>query len=325
MTKKVHWGIIGLGKIANKFAEDLLLAQNACLYAVASRSADKASEFKIKHQAEKAYSSYQALLEDKAIDIVYIALPHSQHYSFSLLALKHNKAVLCEKPLGMNAQEVETLQAEALRRNLFIMEGIWTRFIPATQKLISLLADGLIGDIISLKADFGFRPNFNPDSRLFDPQLGGGSLMDIGLYPLYLSLLVLGEPEKIKAMARYSSTGVDSHCTMLLQFGNGALANLESSFELQTPTEAFIYGRKGSIKIHSRFHHSEKITLKLGELPKEEFIIKYRGNGYIHEIEAVNESLLQGFKENSLLPHKESLRLAKLLDKVKEELKSTII
>jgi len=317
MNKKVNWGIIGLGKIAHKFAHDINLSEAANLQAVASRSRDKAQEFALQYNAQSAYGSYQELLNDTAVDIVYIALPHSQHFEFSMLALQSNKAVLCEKPLGLIPQQVETLQIEAQRKNLFLMEGMWTRFVPATQKLLSLLEQKIIGEIISLKADFGFKPDFDPKSRLFDPALGGGSLLDVGLYPLYLSLLALGEPDQVEAFARYSETGVDSHCQMLLQFPNGALAQLESSFEAQTPTEAYIYGTKGSLKIHSRFHHPEKISLALNDGRKEDFEIKLRGLGYVHEIDAVNEDLLRGKIENQLLSHSESLKLSKLIARVK--------
>jgi predicted dehydrogenase len=317
MKKKVNWGIIGLGKIAHKFAHDLNLSTNGNLYAVASRTICKAQKFAAEYPSAQVYGSYLELLQDPAVDIVYIALPHSQHFEFSMLALQNNKAVLCEKPLGLNPLEVEHLQAEARDRKLFLMEGLWTRFIPATEKLLSLLQEKAIGDIISLKADFGFKPKFDPNSRLFDLALGGGSLLDIGLYPLYLSLLTLGKPDDIKANARFSETGVDSHCQMLLQFPNGALAQLESSFEACTPTEAFIYGTKGSIKIHSRFHHPEKITLSLNDGSTKDFVLKLKGHGYVHEIEAVNQNFLRGEIENHLLPHKESLQLAALIAQVK--------
>ena len=317
MKKKVNWGIIGLGIIAHKFAHDLGLAEDGHLQAVASRSYTKAQKFAAQYPAQKIYGSYHELLQDPTVDIVYIALPHSQHFEFSLLALQNNKAVLCEKPLGLDPSEVAKLQAEATKRMLFLMEGLWTRFIPATQKLLSLLNQKVIGEIISLKADFGFKPEFNPQSRLFDPALGGGSLLDIGLYPLYLSLLALGKPSEIKAFARFSETRVDSHCQMLLRFPNNALAQLESSFETKTPTEAFIYGTKGSLKIHSRFHHPEKITLSLNDGSKEVFELELRGHGYVHEIEAVNQSLLAGVIENELLSHQESLELSQLIAQVK--------
>lgn len=317
MKQKVNWGIIGLGKIAHKFAYDLSLAEDGHLQAVASRSYTKAQKFATEYPAQKVYGTYLELLRDPAVDIVYIALPHSQHFEFSLLALQNNKAVLCEKPLGLNPAEVTKLQAEARSRKLFIMEGLWTRFIPATQKLLSLLEQKVIGEIISLKADFGFKPEFDPQSRLFNLALGGGSLLDIGLYPLYLSLLALGKPSEIRAFARFSKTGVDSHCQMLLQFPSGALAQLESSFEAITPTEAFIYGTKGSLKIHSRFHHPEKITLSLNDDIKEVFELEVRGHGYVHEIEAVNQNLLAGVTENELLSHNESLELSQLIAQVK--------
>lgn len=320
MMKKVKWGIMGLGKIAHKFAHDILLSETAHLQAVASRSAEKAEKFKTDYHADSAYGSYLELVKDEAVDIVYIALPHSQHFEFSMLALQHDKSVLCEKPMGLGPQEVEKLQTEAKKRKLFLMEGIWTRFIPASQQLFNLLDEKTIGEIISLKADFGFKPNYNPSSRLFDPVLGGGSLLDVGFYPLYLSLMALGEPKDIKAFARFSDSGVDSHCQILLRFPNGALAQLESSFEVQTPTEAYIYGTKGSIKVHSRFHHPEKITLRLNQGLTKDFEIKYRGNGYVHEIESVSLNLLEGKIENELLPHHHSLKLSQLLARVKKEI-----
>jgi predicted dehydrogenase len=320
MAKKVNWGIIGLGKIAHKFAHDLKLSDEVNLKAVASRSAEKAEEFAETYQVQSFYGSYHELLDDKTIDIVYIALPNSQHYEWSMLALQSNKAVLCEKPLGLNPKEVQELQAEASNRNLFLMEGLWTRFIPATQKALQLINNGAIGKVISLKADFGFEASYNPNSRLFDPSLGGGSLLDIGLYPLYLSLLVLGKPNNVKGLARFSETGVDIHCQMLLQYSDGALAQLESSFEVNSPTEAYIYGKKGYLKIYSRFHHSEKIRIVLKDGAKEDFELKYRGHGYIHEIEAINQNLLQGVIENQLVSHKESLKLAQLIARVKADI-----
>jgi predicted dehydrogenase len=320
MTKKVNWGIIGLGKIAHKFAHDLNISQHTNLQAVASRSAEKAEVFANTFQALSFYSSYQELLNDASVDIVYLALPNSQHYKYSMLALQSNNAVLCEKPLGLNPEEVLGLQAEARRRNLFLMEGLWTRFIPATQKVMRIIEEGIIGEVISLKADFGFKALYNPNSRLFAPSLGGGSLLDIGLYPLYLSLLVLGEADNIKGFARFGETGVDIQCQMILQYSNGALAHLESSFEANTPTEAFIYGTKGFIKIHSRFHHSEKLSLTLNDGTKEDFEIKCRGYGYVHEIESVNQSILHGLIENQLLSHQESLKLAQLIARVKTEI-----
>uniref|UniRef100_UPI0040498FBD Gfo/Idh/MocA family protein n=1 Tax=Flavobacterium sp. TaxID=239 RepID=UPI0040498FBD len=265
MNNKIKWGIIGLGKIANKFAADLQLSDNAVLFAVASRNAEKAENFSQKYNATKFYDSYEALAEDSEIDVIYIATPNTFHFQNTMMCLQNGKGVLCEKPMGINATEVATMMYEAKSRNLFLMEGIWTRFMPATNKLLEILANKTIGEILFIRADFGFKADPNPDGRLYNKKLGGGSLIDIGIYPLYLSLLTLGIPVDIKAMARIIETGVDSYCAILLDYENGAKASFESTFEANTPTEAYIYGTKGAIKLHSRFsscpennHHAKR-------------------------------------------------------------------
>jgi len=237
-----------------------------------------------------------------------------------MMCLKNGKSVLCEKPLGMDSNEVEIMLKEAKSRNLFLMEGIWTRFIPATEKLIEILYSNVIGDVNSIRADFGFRAEYNPDSRVFNKKLGGGSLLDIGIYPIYLSLLVLGYPLEISAMARFAETGVDSFCAMLFNYQNSAKAILESTTEADTPIEAYIYGSKGHIKLHRRFHHSEKISLYLNGKPKQVFELNYTGEGYYHEIEEVNNCLVNGEIESGKLPLSTSLKLINIIDLVKQKI-----
>ena len=319
MSKKINWGIIGLGKIANKFAADLQLSKNSQLYGVASREITKAKNFSIKYNSIKYYGSYGELADDSEIDIIYVATPHTFHFENTMMCLKKDKAVLCEKPMGINAEEVNIMIEEAKFRKLFLMEGIWTRFIPATEKLIEILKKKIIGDVLFIRADFGFKGDSNLESRVYNKKLGGGALLDIGIYPIYLSLLTLGVPIDIKVMARMAETGVDSYCSMLFNYENGAKANLESTIEAETPTEAFIYGSNGTLKLHSRFHHTEKITiLRNGE--KKLLNIKYKGNGYIYEIEEVNKCLLNQEIESSKLRLNTSIDLISLIDKVKEKI-----
>jgi predicted dehydrogenase len=235
------------------------------------------------------------------------------------MCLKQNKAVLCEKPMGMNAKEVWLMIEEARSRNLFLMEGLWTRFIPATEKLIELLAQDVIGHVISIQADFGFKGDSNPENRIFNKNLGGGSLLDIGIYPIYLSLLVLGIPTNITATAQLTETGVDRFCSMEFHYENGAKVDLESTIEADTPTEAFINGTTGTLKLHRRFHHTEKITHTHND---EDTIldIKYKGNGYIHEIEEVNSCFLNRDIESSKLPLQMSLDLSVVMDTIKNKI-----
>ena len=320
MKSKIRWGIMGLGKIANKFASDLQLSTEAELYAVASRNLEKAKAFGENHHSGKYYDSYEEMAKDENIDVIYIATPHSFHFENTMLCLKNNKSVLCEKPMGLDSHQVKMMIKEARSRNLFLMEGLWTRFIPATEKLIELLQKKSIGDLQYLQADFGFKADFVPETRVFNKSLGGGSLMDIGIYPIYLSLITLGFPTHMNAAARMIETGVDSFCSMLFGYENGTKAILESSIEADTPTTAHIYGNKGYIKLHSRFHHSEKISLYQNDELTEEFDLKYQGNGYIYEIEEVNRCLKNKLIESPNLPHTLSLDLMALIDQVKAKI-----
>lgn len=319
MTQKTHWGIIGLGKIAHKFAADLLLSDTAILQGVASRTLEKATEFASKYNAIQAYDSYEALVNDPKIDVVYIATPHNLHYENTMLCLQHHKAVLCEKPMGINSAQVEAMIAEATKRKLFLMEAVWTRFMPGIEKVLELLQEKTIGEITHIKADFGFRTKFDAESRLYNKKLAGGSLLDIGIYPIFISLLALGIPSNIKAFARKTATDVDSFCAMLFDYENDAKAVLESSFEANTPTEAHIHGTKGSIKIHHRFHQPNTITL-FQEGSETVFELPYTGNGYIHEIEEVNNCILNRETQSAKLPLALSQKLIGIIDRVKSEI-----
>ncbi len=319
MTKKIKWGIIGPGKIANKFAADLAISNDSVLHGVASRDINKAKAFGERYDAINCYDSYEQLAEDPEVDVIYIATPHVFHYENTMMCLKKGKAVLCEKPMGINSNQVEEMLKEAASRNLFLMEAIWTRFIPATEKLLALIDQNAIGEVLFMRADFGFKGDNNLESRIYNKKLGGGSLLDIGIYPIYLSLLILGLPADIKAMARMTETEVDSYCSMLFNYNNKSKAILESTIEANTPTEAYIYGSEGTIKLHRRFHHANKITLSKNGVD-EIFDINYKGNGYFHEIEEVNNCIRQGLTQSSKLPLSLSLDLIKLIDRVKNEI-----
>lgn len=319
MPKKINWGILGPGKIAHKFAEDILLSNNAVLHGVASRNIEKAEMFGQKYHARKYFGSYEEIVNDPEIDVVYIATPHPFHFENTMMCLERGKAVLCEKPLGMDSGEVSVMIETARKMNVFLMEGMWTRFIPATEKYMELIRNKAIGEVISLQADFGFKAEYDINSRIFNKELGGGSLLDIGIYPIYLSLITMGVPSDIKAMARMTETEVDSYCSMLFSFENSAKAMLEATVEAHTPTEATIYGTSGSIKLHSRFFHARNISLnQRGKTTDLE--IPYRGNGFDHEIEEVNHCLLQGMTESPKLPLNVSLDLITIIDRVKEEI-----
>ncbi|MCF8373942.1 MAG: Gfo/Idh/MocA family oxidoreductase [Bacteroidales bacterium] len=318
LTKQVNWGILGLGHIAHKFVQDLQLSTKSKLHAVASRDIEKANEVGRKYDAIKCYGNYAEIATDPTVDVVYIATPHSFHFENTMMCLQAGKSVLCEKPMGLNAKEVATLIQEARARKLFLMEALWTRFIPSTEKVLELIADGVIGKINFLHADFGFVGSKDPKNRILNKALGGGSLLDIGIYPVYLSMLLLGMPNEIKAMARFTDTSVDSYCSVLMNFARGEKANLYSTIEAETPTEATIYGEKGTIKMHRPFHHSEKISLILNNGSAKDFEIKYKGNGYFHEIEEVENCLKNGKTESDKHSLSDSLNLINILDRIKQ-------
>lgn len=318
--EKTKWGIIGLGKIAHKMAEDLLLVEDADLVAVASRDINKSKEFASQYQVAHFYGSYEELVQNQDVDVVYIATPHVFHFENTMMCLKAGKSVLCEKAFGMNEEEVKKMIAEARKKELFLMEALWTRFIPSTEKILQLMEQETIGSIKYLRADFGFAANYDPNHRVFNKKLGGGSLLDIGIYPVYLSLLLWGAPQKIKANARINQDGIDSFCSMVFEYENQGQAFLESTLELDTPTEAYIFGEKGSIKVHGRFHHSEQLSIYTEKSTVESIQLPFKGNGYYHEIEEVNQCLLNGKIESDKMPHKMSLLLIQTLDKIRQQI-----
>lgn len=320
MSRTIRWGIIGPGNIARKFAEDLRLVEGAVLQGVASRDAGKARKFAETYGAVTSYGSYEALVKDLAVDIIYVATPHVFHYHHAMLCLQNGKAVLVEKPFGMNAHEVEGMLAEAKARGLFIMEAFWTRFIPGIIRMQEIIESGAIGEIKFIRADFGFLGDTDPLKRVYNKLLGGGSLLDIGIYPVYLALLLLGVPERIQATALLSDTGVDSLCAMLFEYAGGQRAILESNVLAFTSTEALIVGSKGSVKLDRSFHHTEKITLNMNDQPPEMMEEKYTGNGYYHEIVEACECLRQGMTESPKMSHAMSLDLIRTLDRVRQKI-----
>ena len=318
MKKTFNWGIIGCGRIAHKFASDIQTIADAGIYAVATRSLDKAKDFAKAHDAPHALNSYEALLQVEDLDAVYIATPHVLHAENTIMALNAKMPVLCEKPLAMNAREVSQMIAAAEANDTFLMEALWTRFMPPINKVLEIIESGEIGELHSVKADFGFAAEFKPEGRLFDPALGGGSLLDIGIYPVFLALLLLGKPEQVDARAVLGPTHVDSICGMLLKFPGDKLAILDSTILSDTKTEAFIYGSIGHIHIHSRWHEMTSLSLHLkggGEV--RHFDFENECLGYRYEAEEVMHCIASGKKQSERMPHTFSRLLIESLDAIR--------
>ncbi len=317
MTSTINWGIAAPGRIAHKFAHDLALAENAKLHAVASRSMERATAFANQYGAPHAFGSYEAMVNCPDLDVVYIASPHVGHHPHSLLFLKNKIPVLCEKPLAINARQSREMIETARHNGTFLMEAIWTRFLPLFGKIVDMVEDGVIGELNSLRADFGFKAPYDPKGRLFDPALGGGSLLDVGLYPVYAATQFLGKPKNIQAAAVKGVSGTDDSCAMIFSYPQNKVAILDSSVINHTPTIAELYGEKGKIYLHSRFHEGDRATLTINGQAEEEIYLPKKGFGYYHEIMAVNESLRNGESENKKMPLDFSLLMMENLDAVR--------
>ena len=316
----VKWGILGPGRIAKKFVLGLRQIETAELYAVASRSLERATEFAKEEGAEKAYGSYQEMLQDPELDVVYIATPHVFHFEQTLLCLKNKKAVLCEKPFAINKQQVEEMIATAKQEQVFLMEAMWTQLLPHFQYVMNLLEIGKYGKIKNLKADFGFAAPYDVEGRLFKKSLGGGSLLDIGIYPVFFALSSLGKPERVSAKAKIGKTEIDEELDIVFHYPSETKAELHSSIINDTPTTAIIELEQATILIDSRFHEpaSVKVTTPKGEITKEFPVVPF---GYQFEAEHVQEMLKKGKTESDQMTFAKSLKLISLLDEIRKEIK----
>jgi predicted dehydrogenase len=317
VMKKYRWGFLGLGKIAHKFASDLSLSNQAERFACGSRSASRSAAFAAVHSLKKSFDSYESLAQCPDLDIVYIGTPHSSHCELTLLCLEHGKAVLCEKPIGLNRAEALRMTEAAKHNGVFLMEALWTRFLPPTLHLLDILNQGVIGKIHALQADFGFPAVFEPQSRLFDPALGGGALLDIGIYPAFLAYLILGKPQHIAAASSYGKSGVDEDTGMIFTYANGAIAHLHANVRYFTPTEATIYGAEGQIKLANRWHHTRELILTNNKQEEKILHFDYPCTGYQFEAEEVMRCLDNGLTESPLWPLQSSLDLMEILDDVR--------
>lgn len=321
-TGPIRWGILACGGIARKFADDLAFVKDGYLAAVSSRDISRAQEFASHYSPDiKCFGSYEAMLSSGEIDVVYIASPHGLHHEHTLMCLNAGIPVLCEKAFAINSKQVAEMIQTARDKNIFLMEALWTRFHPSIVKLQEILASGVIGDIIHLAADFGFQAPYDAEARWFNPALTGGSLLDIGIYPLFISKFVLGNPLEMKATGVMAPSGVDMNTSIALKYSSGATATLFSTFATKTDTTCEIHGTKGKIHMHSRFHETKGITVTIHETEQETFYETERlGWGYSYEAEAVQADLRAGRTENALMTHAFSTDLMALLDEIRSQI-----
>ncbi len=315
--EKIKWGIVGLGNIAHQFCKDLSLIQDAEIYAVASRGKVKAHHFATIHKASKSYGSYKELFEDPDIDIVYIATPHSSHKELSIQAMKEGKHVICEKPLAINGKDAQEMVAVSKETNRFFMEAFWSRFNPSIEEVYQKSQEGELGDIKYIHADFDFHVS-EPVKRLIDLELGGGALLDVGVYPVFLSYLFLGMPEKIQASATFYESGADEQTSIILQYTN-AQAILHCGFASNSGMEATISGTKGRVVLNRMWHETQSYSLIQNE-NKQDFSRPTLGKGYAHEAIECHQCLRDGKIESEKWSHQDSMNLMALVDRVKKEI-----
>jgi len=323
--KTYNWGILGTGWIAKKMTDALPFVPNSKLYAIASRNTETAKAYANQYKIEKSYGSYEELVSDPDIDIVYIATPHNMHYENTILALDHGKHVLCEKPFAVNGREVRGMIAKAKEKNLFLMEALWSRFLPNVIKAKEIIDSGQIGKVNLLASDFGLGLPFDPNHRLFNKQLIGGSLLDLGIYPLFLSLFIMGKPKTLKAMAGIGATDVDNNCSFTLGYDNDSLAVMYSSSIAQTDVVSTIYGEKGKIVFDKWWFTPVPIHLFDADGKEIPVPLKFVGNGYNYEATEVVNCLEQGKKQSDSMSWDDSLLLIDTLDAIRKEIGLTYL
>jgi dihydrodiol dehydrogenase / D-xylose 1-dehydrogenase (NADP) len=320
MSDTTRWGILGTGSIARKFAEGLASLPDAELAAVGSRTKESADAFADEFSIQRSHGSYAELVADPEVDAIYVATPHTLHKENALICLEAGKAVLCEKPFAINAGQAEEMVAAARSRGIFLMEAMWTRFLPAIEKVREWLSEGLIGEARMVNADFGFRSGWNPEGRLLNPELGGGALLDVGVYTISLASMVFGQPpSRIASMADIGQTGVDEQSAMVLGYDKGRLALLSCAVRTSTAQEAMIYGTEGSIRIHPPFWSTAGATLSVSGKDEVVANLPSPGNGYTCEAAEAGRCLREGRRESKVMPLDESIQIIKTMDQIREQ------
>lgn len=319
MKDKVRWGILGTGNIARKFATGLSVLDDATLVAVGSRTKASADTFADQFSIPHRHSSYGDLVGDPEVDVIYIATPHSLHKRNMLLCLQAGKAVLCEKPFTINAGEAQAAINAARSRRLFLMEAMWTRYLPIMVEVRRLIAEGAIGEVRMVAADFGYRAAFDPERRTFNPALGGGALLDVGVYPISLASMLLGAPDRIASLAELGQTGVDEQSAMVLGYPGGQLAVLYTAVRTNTPQDATIMGTEGFIRIHSQWWVPKAMTLHQAGKEPQLIEMPLTGNGYNYEAAEVHACLRAGKLESDVMPLDETLAIMQTMDRIRAQ------
>lgn len=314
--KAYNWGILGTGNIADKFTRALMLLDNAHLYAVGSRDARKAEDFASRFGFSMSYGSYEEMVADPGVEIVYISSPHSHHLEHTLLALRNGKHVLCEKPMSITAMEVIKMAEEAHKHGLFLMEALWPPFQPSYLKADDILKSGKMGKLLHMRSKFAFISPYDPELRTYNLQLGGGSLLDIGIYPIMDILRYMGEPESISAFSVLAPTGADESTSVVFKFSDGRLAEAYSSFTNMAGVSTEFNCEKGNMILTRGRDRNQHLII---EFPNDtdDRIFTPPAKGYQYEAAEVMSCLDKGLKESTVVPLSFSISLARTLDSIR--------
>jgi predicted dehydrogenase len=320
MSTEIRWGVVGPGRIAEKVVEDVAVVDGSRVVAVASRSDRRARDFAERHGIDRAYGSYAQVLADPEVDVLYVATPHAQHAAIARAAVEAGKALLVEKSFtatSAGAQEVVDL---ARARGVFVMEAMWTRFQPAVVALRELIADGAVGEVRSVQADLGVAREFDPEDRLFALELGGGALLDLGVYVVSFAQMLLGTPDTVSATGSRFPTGVDAEASLLLGYDDGRSAAVMTSLRHALPGQARVFGTAGWVDVLPRFHHPQTIVLHREGADPETITRPQLGGGYAHELVEVAECLRAGRTESSVMPLADTLAVQEVLQSAADQL-----
>jgi predicted dehydrogenase len=313
----VRWGIVGPGRIAAKLVEDFPHVPGAEVVAVASRSQERAAGFVAEHGlSARPYGSYREVLDAPDVDVLYIATPHPQHRAIALAALRAGKAVLVEKAFTVSPEATREIVAVARETGVFAMEAMWTRFMPAIVRMRELLADGAIGEVRGVQADLGVRNPLTPGDRFVAPELGGGALFDLTVYPVSFAQMVLGEPTAVDARGTVTDEGVDLEESAVLAFPSGATATLMTTLRCATPGQARVFGTDGWIDVLPRFHHPETIVLHRAGADPETITRPHVGGGYSHELVEVTGCVADGRGESAVMPLADTVAVQDVLAEI---------
>lgn len=319
--KKIRLGIVSAGAIVARVMKDMHLLENVEVTAIAARDLQRAQAAAEEYRIPHAYGSYQELAESSEVDLAYIATPHNFHAEQAMLMMRHGKHVICEKPMTINPTEVQRMIDCARENNVFLMEAMWTRFQPCIRQLMQLLREGVIGEVKNIFGEFSWscEGNYDPSSRLFDPALAGGALLDLGVYPLLFCMQVLGsEPETIQSLCRKTPEGVDMNTSVQMQYSSGAIAQFFCGMDACSNDYLQIYGTKGHIVLPG-FWRADRFTVYVNGETAQEMCFDLPNEPYHYEFDHAAECILQGLKESPVMPLAESLKASRICTEIRHK------